>query len=168
MISEVKKMHKNLILLGMPASGKSTIGKKISKQLNVEFIDTDDLIIQQTGQQLKELLGYDFKEIETSAVKSIKKDFKGVISTGGSVIYSEDAMIYLKSMGTIIYLQVQFEEIESRIHNFNDRGIVIKHGMSFEDLYNERCPLYEKWADEIIVNNNIENTLFKIRNKIGR
>ena len=148
-----------IILCGMPGAGKSTIGKTLSTMTKMPFLDTDEIIIQQTGKLLKDILGKDFKKIETNAVKSIPLNFNGIISTGGSVIYSDDAMKHLKKIGKIIYLDVDFNSLLKRITNFNDRGIVIKKNMTFLDLYNERCPLYEKWADIILNNNDFEKTI---------
>lgn len=153
-----------IILIGMPGSGKTTVGKELSKVLNVPVIDTDALIIEQTGKSIKELLGQNFNDIETRAVLSIPPEFNGIISTGGSVVYSIDAMTYLKTLGTVVYLSVTIEQLNERITDFNDRGIVIKEGMSFTDLYEERCPLYEKWADFSIVNDDLGNTVERLIN----
>ena len=151
------------ILIGMPGSGKTTLGKELSKIQFVPFIDTDDLIIKQNGRPVKELIGPEFSKIEKKAILSIPFYFNGVISTGGSVIYSEPSMVHLRTLGEIVYLQVSLDELHNRIKNFDERGIVIKEGMTFEDLYNERCPIYEEWADYTIVNDNIEETILKLK-----
>lgn len=143
----------------MPGAGKTTVGKELAKLANVPFIDTDELIIQQTGKPLKDLLGDDFREIETTAVKSVPFRFDGIVSTGGSVIYSDEAMQYLKRIGTVIYLQVTFSDLIRRIPNFETRGIVIRPGMTFKDLYDERCPLYRKWADLWLMNDCMDITV---------
>jgi shikimate kinase len=157
-----------LVLIGMPGSGKSTIGKQLAEMENLPFIDTDELIIEQTGKPLKELLNCDFKEIETTAVKSIPFDFNGIVATGGSVVYSNEAMQYLKNIGTIIYLQVYYEDLLSRIKNFESRGIVIRPGMTFKDLFNERTPLYKKWADVWLINDSSDVTIQQLKYLISK
>ena len=121
-----------IILIGMPGSGKTTVGKELALTMNVSVIDTDALIIELTKQPIKELLSQNFKEIETNAVLSISKDFTGIISTGGSVVYSDEAMTCLKSLGTVIYLYVSIEQLYDRVENFSDRGIVIRDDQTFE------------------------------------
>jgi len=152
-----------IILIGMPGSGKTTVGKEIAKVLNVPVIDTDALIIEQTGKSIKELLDQDFTDIETRAILSIPLEFNGIISTGGSVIYSNAAMKHLKKIGPVIYLYVTLDTLNERVTNFSERGIVIKEGMTFEDLYNERCPIYERWADFSILNDELGNTVERLQ-----
>jgi shikimate kinase len=149
----------SIILIGMPGSGKSVIGEELSAKINKPFIDTDDLIVSFADKPVKDLIGENFLLVETNAIKTIPVDFDGVIATGGSVVYSEDAIQFLKTLGEIIYLDVSFEELEVRVGDIIERGVVIKENMTFKDLYDERKPLYEKYADVKILNANKDATL---------
>lgn len=141
---------KNVVLIGMPGSGKSTSGVLLAKSLGLSFLDSDLLIQQQEGMLLQDLVdtaGFSgFIELEEKTVSNLKAA-DSVISTGGSVVYSEKSMAHLKEIGTIVYLRVSFPEILRRIQNISTRGIALKEGQSLEDLYEERRPLYEKYAD---------------------
>jgi len=140
----------NVVLIGMPGSGKSTSGVLLAKSLGLSFLDTDLLVQQQAGTLLQDLVdekGFSgFIEIEEEIVSRLKA-FKSVISTGGSVVYSEKAMSHFKEMGIVVYLEVSFPEITRRIQNISTRGIALKTGQNLEVLYNERLPLYRKYAD---------------------
>ncbi len=147
-------MTSNIILIGMPASGKSTCGVLAAKALLKNFFDTDLLIQNIENKRLQEIIdekGNDYFEMaEENAVLSL--DIIGtVIATGGSVIYSEKAMAHLKSLGKIIYLHLDFDTMKKRLKNITTRGVVLKDGYSLEDMYKERLELYKKYADEIIV-----------------
>lgn len=147
-------MTSNIILIGMPASGKSTCGVLAAKALLKNFFDTDLLIQNIENKRLQEIIdekGNDyFERAEENAVLSL--DIIGtVIATGGSVIYSEKAMAHLKSLGKIIYLHLDFDTMKKRLKNITTRGVVLKDGYSLEDMYKERLELYKKYADEIIV-----------------
>ena len=137
-------------LIGMPGSGKSSIGKAVSKKLAIKCIDGDDLIEKQAGKKLWLLvneLGVDgFKALE----EKVLSEFDGdgcILATGGSAVYSERAMVHLKSKGKVIYLKVDLETIKNRLGDFSKRGVVLRQGQTIEDLYQERCSLYEKYAD---------------------
>lgn len=140
----------NVILIGMPSCGKSTLGRILSKELGYDFIDTDEVIIRQNGCPLRDILdarGVDgFVEVEEAAVCSVQTD-KAVIATGGSVVYSPKAMKHLKAMGKVVYLRLSFDEMERRLGDLHARGVAIAPGATLQDLYNERVPLYEKYAD---------------------
>lgn len=147
----------NIILIGMPYSGKTTVGKQLALEKNKKFIDTDILIEKKYNKPLIEILNQfgneDFLNIEEDIIKSIKGD-NLIISTGGSVIYRENAMNYLNTMyGNITYLEISFDTFKKRCYNFSQRGVVLKNNQSLRDLYNERVPLYQKYKD-ITINNN--------------
>ena len=140
----------NIILVGMPSCGKSTLGRILSKELQYDFLDTDEVIIRQNGCPLRDILdarGVDgFVAVEEAAVCSVQAE-KTVIATGGSVVYSEKAMEHLKKMGKVVYLCLTFDEMERRLGDLHARGVAIAPGATLQDLYNERVPLYEKYAD---------------------
>ena len=151
--------NNNIILIGMPGSGKSTMGVLFAKNMNYRFLDVDFLIQEHEGKRLYEVIeekGNDyFLKVEDEINAGLMVE-RTVISTGGSVVYCENAMKHLKSLGTVIYIKVPEKEIERRITNFSTRGIIIKTGDTLEDLYNERTPLYEKYADLTVLCNESE------------
>ena len=140
----------NLILIGMPGCGKSTVGVVLAKAANLDFIDSDLVIQKEMGAKLSQLLdqyGNDgFREIENRINAQLTVE-NSIIATGGSVVYGEEAMRHLKQIGTIIYLKLSCEAIEERLGDLHARGVSIQPGWTLRDLYNERVPLYEKWAD---------------------
>jgi len=147
-------MKKNIVLIGMPGSGKSTIGVLLAKALGLPFIDTDLLIQQSQNKLLQDIINQEgiqkFLKIEEKVVSQM--DVEGhVIATGGSVIYSPHAMSKLEQRGIVVYLELEYEEIERRIKNIKTRGIVMEKGCTLWKLYEERVPLYKKYAD-IVVN----------------
>lgn len=141
---------KNIVLIGMPAVGKSTVGVVVAKRLGYEFVDTDLLIQKQEKRLLKDIIaeeGIDgFLAIENQVNRDLNID-QAVISPGGSVVYCEDAMQHFKEIGTIVYLKATYEEIHQRISNAKNRGVVLKDGQTLRDLYDERVKLFEKYAD---------------------
>ncbi len=143
-------MKNNIVLIGMPGSGKSTVGVFLAKIVGYSFIDSDLLIQSREGKKLCEIIdekGIDaFNEIENEVNAAIEAK-NTVIATGGSVIYGKEAMEHLKEIGTVVYLYVTPEELTERIDNFATRGISIREGQTFRQLYNERAPLYEKYCD---------------------
>ncbi|MGH1441443.1 MAG: shikimate kinase [Cellvibrionaceae bacterium] len=149
-------MQDNIILIGMPGSGKSTLGVQLAKSLGLNFIDTDLVIQNQQGQLLQTILnekGYQaLRDIEEEALLGLELSH-ALVSTGGSAVYSDTAMKHLSQHGTIIYLDVTFEEINKRINNEGSRGIARPAGQTLEDVYHERTPLYKKYADITIDNN---------------
>ena len=143
----------NVVLIGMPGCGKSTIGVLLAKLVGFSFVDTDLLIQQHENKKLYKIIEEDgidyFKEIENKINAKLEVT-KTVIATGGSVVYGKQAMEHLKKIGKVIYLKVDYDELLKRIDNFSTRGIVIENGKTFRDLYNERTILYEQYADIII------------------
>jgi len=141
---------KNIVIIGMPGAGKSTMGVILAKALGRPFIDTDLVIQEKTGMLLQEILdrqGTDaFTRIEQKAVLSLRAK-NAVVATGGSVVFSRRAMEHLKKSGVIIYLEISFEEMEKRLQNITTRGIVLHEGESLREMYNWRAPLYQKYAD---------------------
>jgi len=142
-------MH-NIILIGMPGCGKSTVGVVLAKAANMDFIDSDLVIQKQMGKKLSHLIDESgdagFRAIENRINAELAAE-NSVIATGGSVIYGEDAMRHLKDIGTVVYLKLSYEAIADRLGDLHARGVSIQPGMTLRDLYDERIPLYEKWAD---------------------
>ena len=156
----------NIVLIGMPGVGKSTAGVILAKVLGYEFVDADLVIQKEEGKLLKEIIeevGTDgFIAVENRVNSSLEVDHS-IIATGGSVVYGKEAMEHLKSIGTVVYLQLPFEELNRRLSDIKGRGVVLKDGQTLKDLYEERVPLYEKYAD-ITVNEyglNVEQTIDK-------
>ena len=148
---------KNIVLIGMPSSGKSTLGVVLAKTLRMQFVDTDLIIQQKTGKRLQELInenGTDFfLKTEQEIVCSL--DLEGfVIATGGSVVLSDKAMQSLKDNSVIIYLEASLEELDLRLNNIKTRGIAMEKGESLESVYIKRKPLYERYADIIVSSEN--------------
>ena len=143
----------NIILIGMPGCGKSTIGVVLAKVIGYEFTDSDLLIQKQEGKLLREVIAEcgekGFLKIEESVNAELQVEHH-VIATGGSVIYCERAMKHFQEIGTIVYLKLSYPSICSRLGNIRRRGVVLKDGQTLKDLYDERTPLYEKYADVIV------------------
>lgn len=140
----------NLIFIGMPSVGKSTVGVVVAKRLRMQFIDTDLLIQEQEKKLLREIIeekGEEgFLKIENQVNCSVNVE-NAVISPGGSVIYCEEAMKHFRETGIVIYLQASYQTIKRRIRNPRRRGVVLKEGQTLHDLYDERTRLFEKYAD---------------------
>lgn len=152
-ISERILCMNNIVLIGMPGAGKSTIGVILAKVLGYRFIDTDLLIQQQENRLLKDIIETEgltnFLDIEGEVIKNLVTDYS-VIATGGSVIYRQAAMEHLKNHGILVYIRLNYGTINSRLGNIRSRGVVLKDGQSLYSLYEERCPLYEQYADIIM------------------
>ncbi|GGA04044.1 shikimate kinase [Paenibacillus marchantiophytorum] len=163
----------NIVLIGMSGAGKSTLGVLLSKALGMDYVDTDIVIQQYEGRLLQDIIDNDgiekFMEVEEKIVSELQLK-NCIISTGGSVIYSEKAMNVLKQSGQIIYLHVPYEEIKRRLVNITTRGIVIKKGNSLKDVYEERVPLYIKYSDKTLdcSNKDIEHCVSQIIEKIQK
>ena len=140
----------NIILIGMPGSGKSTVGVLLAKMMGYGFVDTDLLIQHFEGKKLYEILrdkGNDyFSEIENKIISGVQAR-QTVIATGGSAVFGPEAMEHLSSIGTVVYLKVSLRELRRRVKNFSTRGIMMKNGQTLDDIFTERSPLYEKYAD---------------------
>lgn len=143
-------MRKNIVLIGMPGAGKSTVGVVLAKVIGHKFVDSD-LVIQETyGKLLHELItehGLNgFLEIENQVNAGLDMT-KTIIATGGSVIYGKEAMEHLKEIGLVVYLKLSLESIADRLGDLQQRGVALKEGWGLKELYEERVPLYEKYAD---------------------
>lgn len=153
----------NIILIGMPGAGKSTLGIVLAKILNYNFVDADLVIQNQCDKTLQKLLdacGPDgFIEMENQVLSDMEFEHT-VVATGGSAVYSEEAMRHLSSIGRVVYLKISFEELRDRLCDFQDRGVVLRNGisMSLRDLYDERLPLYEMYADVTVDVNDLSIT----------
>lgn len=162
----------NIVLIGMPGAGKSSIGVVLAKAIGYEFVDTDLLIQAREGCLLSEIIEKEgrerFVEIENEVNAGL--DVKRcVIAPGGSVIYGIEAMKHFQEIGTIVYLKLSYEDLAKRLGNLKGRGVVLKEGQTLKDLYEERTCLYEKYADFTISEKNrgIEETLQAIRDELN-
>lgn len=157
----------NLVFIGMPGVGKSTVGVVLAKVLGYKFIDSDIIIQEKEKRLLHEIISTDgvegFIDIENKINASIEAD-KSIIATGGSVVYGKEAMEHLKSIGKIVYLKLSYSQIQKRLSDIKDRGVVLKSGQNLKELYEERTLLYEKYADIVIDEENlsVEETIAKI------
>lgn len=140
----------NIILIGMPGSGKSTLGVVLARKLGYGFLDTDSFISQREKNTLQGIIdkyGLErFLEIESSVGSEIICD-RVIIATGGSMVMSEDAMKNLKSLGRVIYINVPISELKRRLNDYSGRGIAKNDGETLEDVFKIRSPYYEKYAD---------------------
>lgn len=162
----------NIILIGMPGVGKSTVGVILAKEMGYQFIDSDLLIQQQEKMLLKDIIeqrGVDgFLELENGVNASITAH-RSVISTGGSAVYGREAMEHFKEIGTIVYLKCSFAVLEKRLHDLKGRGVVLKEGQTLENIYDERRVLYEKYADVVVeedgkgIEETLESVLLSLR-----
>ncbi|MEG2000470.1 MAG: shikimate kinase [Evtepia sp.] len=145
-------MKTNIILIGMPGCGKSTLGFLAAKQMGLQFLDTDKLLESRTGKTLSELLSEygltRFLALEEETLLSLKQTHT-IIATGGSAVYAAQGMQHLKTIGHCVYLSVPYSLISTRLSNLQTRGVAIAEGKSLRALYEERSPLYEQYADLI-------------------
>lgn len=143
----------NIVLIGMPGVGKSTVGVILAKVLGYQFVDSDLVIQEKQGRLLREIIeevGTEgFIEVENRINSQIKTEYS-VIATGGSAVYGIEAMKHFKEIGIVIYLKLPYDVLKRRLSDIKDRGVVLKEGQTLRDLYEERVPLYEKYADFII------------------
>ncbi len=164
-------MKDNIILIGMPGVGKSTIGVILAKILGYQFIDSDLLIQKQENCLLKDIIasrGVDgFIEIENQVNAGICAT-RSIIATGGSVVYGREAMEHLKEIGIVVYLKLSYHPLSARLNNIKGRGVVLKEGQNLQDLYEERTPLYEYYADIILDEEDlsIEHTLASLARQL--
>ena len=141
---------RNLILIGMPGSGKSTVGVLLAKRLGLGFVDTDLLIQQQTGRTLQDIVdddGYQvLRQIEEQVLLGLSVE-SHVINTGGSAVYSDAAMVHLKQGGTVVFLDIPLQEVMTRIGDYSARGISRRPDQTLAELFDERFTLYTRYAD---------------------
>lgn len=161
---------KNIILIGMPGVGKSSVGVVLAKILGYRFLDSDLVIQEQEGKLLYEIIeeqGLDgFIQVEDRINASINCE-KSIVATGGSAVYGENAMAHFKEIGTVVYLKSDYDTIADRLGDLKIRGVAMKEGQTLRELYDERCPLYEKYADIIIDEsgcNSVRETISKVLN----
>ena len=157
----------NIVLIGMPGVGKSTVGVILAKVLGYQFIDADLVIQKEEGRLLKDIIEEvgpeGFIEVENRVNASIEAE-NSIIATGGSVVYGAEAMKHLRDIGTVVYLRLPYTEIEKRLSDIKGRGVVLREGQTLFDLYKERTILYEKYADITIDETglNVEETIDEI------
>ena len=146
-------MKRNIVLIGMPGVGKSTIGVILAKIIGYHFLDSDLVIQEREHRLLHEIISQEgtegFLKIENDVNASLDVE-RTIIATGGSAVYGKEAMEHLKEIGEIVYLKADYPTIEKRLGNLEKRGVALKKGQSLKDLYEERCVLYEKYADVIV------------------
>ena len=161
----------NIVLIGMPGVGKSTVGVILAKVLGYQFVDADLLIQQQEGRLLCDIIAQEgtegFIQVENRVNASIEAKHE-IIANGGSVVYGAEAMEHLRRIGTVIYLKVPYSVLKKRLADIKGRGVVLKEGQNLYDLYLERTPLYEKYADVEIseAGLDIEQTVDQIVEKL--
>ena len=161
----------NIVLIGMPGCGKSTIGVILAKTIGVGFVDTDLIIQQRENRLLQDIIDTDgieaFLDCEENAVKTVDCD-NTVIAPGGSVVFRDDAINHLKKNGKIFYLNVPLDEIKKRLNNISTRGIAANKNDSIEKIFIEREPLYKKYADVIVdlTDRTVEQAVGEICKKI--
>lgn len=164
----------NIVLIGMPGVGKSTVGVILAKVLGYQFIDADLVIQKSENRLLHEIIseeGLDgfLKAEENANVYIAQNEEKSIVATGGSVVYCEKAMQELKKTGRVIYLELEYDQLKKRLGNLKGRGVVLKDGQDLRGLYEERIPLYEKYADLTVNEKNldVEQTLQKIVDRLS-
>ena len=161
----------NITLIGMPASGKSTVGVILAKLLGYDFIDTDLLIQRREGRRLSEIIegqGIDaFLAIEEAACLSVNVDHT-VIATGGSAVYSDPAMRHFRDMGRVVWLDVDYDVLEQRLSDMQGRGVVLREGQTLKALYDERTALYRRYADIAVLEGGgaLEDTVAAVHSRV--
>ena len=154
----------NIILIGMPASGKSTVGVILAKILGMDFIDTDILIQQREGARLNEIIDRygieEFLKREEQVLLDLEVSHT-VISTGGSAVYSDAAMKHLSEGSKVIYLEIGLDDMKKRLKDIKERGVVLRPGESIDEMYEARSKLYKRYADVTVTEagNSIEDTV---------
>ena len=163
---------RNIILIGMPGVGKSTVGVVLAKNMGYSFVDCDLLIQEREGKLLHEIIdeqGLDgFQRVENEVNASIDAR-RSVIATGGSAVYGEAGMLHLKKNGMVVYLSLPCGELAGRLGDLSERGVAIREGQTLEELFAEREPLYEKYADVVVDcrEKQIRQLVKQIREELG-
>ncbi|MCI8434445.1 MAG: shikimate kinase [Clostridia bacterium] len=143
-------MGKNVTLIGMPSVGKSTVGKILAERTGRRFIDTDFLLVYRYGASLSSLIGAwgteQFIAAESRLLSELKAE-NAVISTGGSAVYGDAGMQRLQEISTVIYLEADVAALRRRLGNMQKRGVVARNADTLEQLFDERLPLYRRWAN---------------------
>lgn len=166
-------MKNNVTLIGMPGAGKSTVGVVLAKVLGYHFLDSDLVMQEKEGKLLHEIIaerGNDgFLKFEEEVNSTIEIN-ECVFATGGSAIYSEKAMEHLREISYVVYIKLSYEEIEQRLGDLRERGVVLKEGETLRDLYDSRCRLYEKYAQIVIdaEGKDIKGVVFDIKEGIEK
>ena len=163
----------NIILTGMPSSGKSTVGVVLAKTMNKGFVDTDILIQQREGCTLQDIINEKGNDYFHKIEEQVLLDFDGkdyIVATGGSAIYFDSAMEHFKKNGKVVYLKVSLDTVVKRLNNIKTRGVTLAKGQTLADLYNLRVPLYEQHADIVIeaVGLTVEEVVERIVEAAGR
>ncbi len=165
-------MKNNIVLIGMPGAGKSTVGVILAKALKMPFTDTDLLIQEKENRYLQEIINSDglnaFIKVEESTITALNVE-NHIIATGGSVVYSKASMEHLKRNGLLVFLDLKFSILQHRIKNIKTRGIALKSGQTLNSLYEERTPLYKSYSDIVIdcSHKHIESIVEEIKDKAG-
>lgn len=153
----------NVVLIGMPGSGKSTLGIVLAKILNKDFIDADIVIQNQCDKTLQKIIDAmgpeGFIQVENQILGDLKAE-NSIVATGGSAVYSDEAMKHLSDIGTVVYLKISYDQLVTRLSDLQERGVVLKGGigMSLRELFDERKPLYEKYAEITVDVNDLSIT----------
>lgn len=162
---------KNIVLIGMPGSGKSTVGVLLAKALGCSFVDTDLLLSRESGKTLQRILNEDGLDSFLKEEEKVGCELEcsgAVIATGGSMVLSGRAMKHLKENAAVVYIDVELDEIKRRVTNIRSRGIAFKKGETLDDVYAARTPLYKKYADITVAyaSGTIEDTVDMIAEQL--
>lgn len=161
----------NITLIGMPGSGKSTVGVVLAKTLGYSFLDVDLVIQERQGKLLQALLNElgaeGFLDLEGETIRSLRPQ-RTVLAPGGSCVLRQDAMEHLRSLGPVVYLRLGYPALEKRIHNLATRGIAFAPGQTLRDVYDQRFPLYARYADLTVDvdGQTLDETLAAVRKKL--
>jgi shikimate kinase len=153
-VANMNTNKSNIVLIGMPGAGKSTIGVMLAKKLSLDFVDTDIAIQKREGRSLQDIVDRDgylvLRRIEEEVIIAVSGTNQ-VIATGGSAVYSDKAMQHLKSGGRVVFLQVSMDTLKRRVHDYETRGLAKRPDQTLDDLFAERSALYQRYADITIV-----------------